>query len=94
MEKEELDLKKARWKKRMKGQTPIKLTKFQKEILRDCIIRGKMTIKHIDKYYVNLASSSFALRRLLEYGVIEQGEKQGEYFVKKKYEDSDSVWID
>jgi hypothetical protein len=94
MIKEKFVTQKAQWKKRMRGQAPIKLTQFHKEILRDCIIRGKMTIKHVDKYYINRASSSLALRRLLEAGIIEEGTKKYEYAVKQKYQDCDAIWLE
>ncbi len=93
LHKEEIEQSKKNWARQMRGRTPIKLTKFQKEVLRDAIIRGYFNVKHIDDYYSHRASSSMALRRLLEAGIVEEGKKKKTFQVKKKFIDADAIWL-
>jgi len=93
LHKEQIEQAKKDWAKKIRKQIP-KLSPTQKDICRTAIIKGKLTIKDVDKRYILKQTSFMTLKRLLEEGVIEESKKRGIYFVKPKFQDADEIWLE
>ncbi len=91
LEKEEVELKKKQWKSTIKNKK-IQLSFQEKNLLRDTVIKNKISLKDFQKYYVRRETGLVTLHRLLDLGILQKGLKDNEYVVSKKYADNMIIW--